>query len=236
MTQDVQITLGSEIVYVTGTVNSVSVIFTLVAATLWRATVERDELGIYELDLLLIDAASNQTTYRTTLYYAMPLMIYDRTPADLTRLLYLRRKIDASGWDSLTAAEQNEWLSGSKAAYNYTDLNRVEQAVHYLSDRLQLDGYYSGNITKEDWCREDIPRHSDMLRYLGNVKRLVEVYCLLPTSPGLPATMDQLDISGANAIEKVLVDINYLIGQMEAAYHYCSETNCGEGGYNTNEG
>ena len=232
MTQDVQITLGSEIVYVTGTVNSVSVTFTLVAANLWQTTVERDEAGIYELDLLLIDAASNQTTYRTTLYYAMPLMTYDRTPADLTRLSYLRQKIDTGGWSSLTEAEQSEWLSGSKAAYNYTDLNRTEQAVHYLSDRLELDGYYTGNITKEDWCREDIPRYSDMLRYLGNIKRLVEVYCLLPTSPGLPATMERFGIIEANAIEKVLVDINYLIGQMEAAYHYCGETNCGEGGYN----
>lgn len=36
----------------------------------------------------------------------------------------------------MTAAEQAEWLTGMKGAYNAADLNRVGIALNYLAARL----------------------------------------------------------------------------------------------------
>ena len=64
-------------------------------------------------------------------------LITDRTAADVERYLTLRNK----GFANLTQAERTEWLAPMKGAYNYTDLNRVEEAVIYVADKLRERGY-----------------------------------------------------------------------------------------------
>ena len=63
-------------------------------------------------------------------------LITDRTAADVERYLTLRNK----GFANLTATEKSEWLSNMKGAYNYTDLNRVEDAVQYVAGKLRERG------------------------------------------------------------------------------------------------
>lgn len=58
-------------------------------------------------------------------------LITDRTQADVTRLLELR----AIGYADMTAAEKAEYAA-SKGAYNYTDLNRVGNAMTYVKNLL----------------------------------------------------------------------------------------------------
>lgn len=69
-----------------------------------------------------------------------------------------------------------------------------------------------------EWIVEDIPSQSDMARYLGNVRRLAENYAVLPTSPALPGSMDSLTHTGANAIEKVMLDIETLTAAMPSIF------------------
>lgn len=86
----------------------------------------------------------------------------------------------------------------TKGAYNYSDLNRVERAVKEISDTRGL-----GLTTKTDWAMWDIPRKSDMKRYLDNVKTIAFV---IGSDIELPDSMDKLTYEMANNIEKVLVE------------------------------
>ena len=86
----------------------------------------------------------------------------------------------------------------TKGAYNYSDLNRVERAVKEISDTRRL-----GLTTKTDWTMWDIPRKSDMKRYLDNIKTIAFV---IGSDIELPDSMDKLTYEGANNIEKVLVE------------------------------
>ena len=63
-------------------------------------------------------------------------LIYDRTQADVDRVSTLTVKILTGGLSSLTDEEKEEYLAGMKGAYNYTDLNRVGQAVTYIASKM----------------------------------------------------------------------------------------------------
>lgn len=58
-------------------------------------------------------------------------LITDRTQADVARVVALR----AIGYDNMTAEEKAEYAA-SKGAYNYTDLNRVGNAIVYVKNLL----------------------------------------------------------------------------------------------------
>lgn len=87
--------------------------------------------------------------------------------------------------------------AATKGAYNYSDLNRVERAVAEISALAGLN-----LATKTDWQMWDIPRRSDMERYLNNI-RAIKDFC--DSSLPLPASMDNLTYEYANNIELILV-------------------------------
>lgn len=64
-------------------------------------------------------------------------LITDRTNADVQRWESLKSK----GWSGMTDAEKAEWAAGMKGAYNYTDLNRVTEAMDYINEQLVGYGY-----------------------------------------------------------------------------------------------
>ena len=63
-------------------------------------------------------------------------LIYDRTQADVNRVFTLKNKILTEGLNALSAEEKAEYMAGMKGAYNYTDMNRVGQAVAYIANRM----------------------------------------------------------------------------------------------------
>ena len=86
----------------------------------------------------------------------------------------------------------------TKGAYNYSDLNRVERAVQEISDR---DGL--GLVTKTNWGMWDIPKMSDMTRYLGNIRAIKNKYSI---DISLPNSMENLTYETANNIESILLE------------------------------
>jgi len=180
-------------------------------------------------------------------------LITDRMESDVVRLKELIKKT----WQGMTAEEREEyddgifpledingiWLQDStdeqlysqasvqRGAYNYTDWNRVETAVGYVSGELvQADTdlrAYATSLgvawsaafalpydpssysltTKTDWNDESKPSTTQMARYLNNV---VLIKAAIPNASAawLPDSMDRLDYSGANGIEQVLIDIH----------------------------
>ena len=87
----------------------------------------------------------------------------------------------------------------TKGAYNYSDLNRVERAVAEIADKM---GFVLA--TKTDWAMWDIPRESDMTRYLGNISAIRQRIPAGNDVPPVPTTMNNFTYEEANAIETIL--------------------------------
>lgn len=104
----------------------------------------------------------------------------------------------------------------TKGAYNYSDLNRVERTVAEISDELGL-----GLITKTDWAMWDIPRVSDLTRYVDNVRAIRNA---VGSSIALPEVGDKFTFSVANNIETILLHARR---SMDSALR-CGDVFCGD--------
>lgn len=149
-------------------------------------------------------------------------LITDRSTSDLTLLYALRNKIKNR---TATPAEWAEWLESSKGSYNATDLNRVGQAIQYLADLLNSYGYSATISPKTDWAISDIPRAADVTQYIADLNTLKNAFY---GTTELPDSMNNLTVTAANNIEKLLLEIEDYITNMAAAFVYSGEVYSGE--------
>lgn len=123
----------------------------------------------------------------------------------------------------ITDRTYNDVILGTdKGYYNYTDLNRVEEATAELAQLLTAQGYYTTvepYNKSTGWETQDIPTVQQMTRYLNNVKLCVKQFNAA-TGIELPESMELLDYIGANNIEKVLLKINELLNYMIEVLRY----------------
>lgn len=150
-------------------------------------------------------------------------LIYNRTKADVDRW----EELKAKGFKAMTAEEQAEWMAAMKGAYNYTNLNRVGQAIAYIASVLNGYGYDIAVSPKTDWIEKDIPTLEQLNAYLANVSIVRAALATLPTTPDVPADMDALTVEEANAIEKILVDLDTQLNRMATTFIPCGEAFCG---------
>ena len=142
-------------------------------------------------------------------------LIYDRTAADVAEAKRICTKVQLG--EVLTEAEQTAYFAGLRGSYNASDMNRVESAVAELSVALNAAGYANITIPRE-WSDGEIVTAAKWAQYLANVQTLVDAYYTLAGSPALPAASDRLSFDGANAIERILADIDMLISWMKHSY------------------
>ena len=224
MTQTISATLPASTVYVSGTVNDVAVTWTNVGGEIWEAVADRAEDDIYAVALTIVSASGQSTSTSFTLYYGLLNLITDRTQADVD---YAAR-LNAAGWDGMTADERTQWNLGLKGTYNAADLNRVGNAVNYVAGRLEGAGYSVPVNPKIDWLESDIPTYSDMEIYLNNVEIIRGTLTVPPATPEVPEDMETLTYEEANDIERILLAVDALITNMINAYFYSNEIVCGE--------
>jgi tetratricopeptide (TPR) repeat protein len=161
-------------------------------------------------------------------------MITDRSLSDVE----IAKSLIKKGLQSMTESEKQAFLLGLKGAYNYTDVNRVEGAIKYLCERLyllpdELKEYadelgvkwlelldvpydakaYKNVVTKENWSRQDIWIKEERDRYIENVFLVLDALNI--DISNVPNTMDKLNYSGANEIEKSLETFNVKLIELE---------------------
>lgn len=151
-------------------------------------------------------------------------LIMDRTAADVERYLTLRNK----GFANLTEAERTEWFSDMKGAYNYTDLNRVEEAVQYLAGRLSERGYIADIGATKTWSMDSLPTLADMNRYLNNIKVIRSAFATLSTTPQAPTSMKGFTYKEANDIEQIIFDVNKLLENLMSVWFFSGDLYAGE--------
>lgn len=155
-------------------------------------------------------------------------LITDRTAEDVSRLVYLARQLSAG---TATAAEQAEWAQDLKGAYNASDLNRVDAALEDLAAQLRAVGYaLPGFATVRTglWTVEDIPTASKMAQYLTNVTAVRDAITALDSTPPVPESMARLTYIGANNIERILLDVEDVLGRLRLSWFYSAEISAGE--------
>ena len=84
-----------------------------------------------------------------------------------------------------------------------------------------------GKAEDREWQTTDIIRLSQWRQYLANVQALRDAYYTLAETGELTDAEDRLDYIGANTIEKILADIDLLIGWMKSSYRRCGTFRAG---------
>lgn len=117
-----------------------------------------------------------------------------------------------------------------KAYIDYVDLNRVENAVKNLSERLMAAGYGQTVLQRPSvWTMYDIRTQADMDRLRDNINALRNAFATsYPDTPDTPESITYNNIAQANAIEQILADLDELEAKMEAGYRYSAEPISGE--------
>jgi hypothetical protein len=222
-TQEINVSLPSDIIYVSGTVNSKAYTWTLVDAA-WQAIADRADDETYLVALTAINAAGTSASYEFTLYYGLLNLITDRTQADVDLVKALSRKRR----DTFTEEEQAAWDASLKGAYNATDMNRVGSAINYVAGRLIAEGYNVQVQPKIDWTVADIPTPAQLDAYLADVATIRAALAVYAETPEVPADMEKLTFAEANDIERILLDVDALITNMMQAWYYAGEIYSGE--------
>lgn len=170
-------------------------------------------------------------------------LIYDRTKADVQRVYTLKSKILTEGLSSLTTAERAEYMAGMKGAYNYTDMNRIGQAIAYIAERMTTISVELANYCDEkgvsydsifdlpfdpatvvvspktNWAMGDIPTQAQITTFLNNLSVLRRQLTLPASAPSVPTSLDGMDYEIANNMEYLLFIIDTKFSEVEAALY-----------------
>ncbi len=222
----ISINVGSDIMYVGGTVNGIETLFDGIDGHTFTADVAQSADDRYVLDLQLVDEAGNTSEYKNTFKYILPFFVYDRTQADVDRVKELNKKyLDGT----ITDEEKQEWNTGIngklglKGAFNLSDIQRIENNTQIIG------GLVAASVNVKTWAYGDIPRVSDYRRIRQNVQKIKEAFLThsdTPEVPGQPLNTYQK----WNDIEKILHDVYYIYVRLKNSYYYCdTEMYAGEG-------
>ena len=77
------------------------------------------------------------------------------------------------------------------------------------------------------WFEDDMPTSTQMEQYRQNVSAIRSVLEVMQSTPSVPGSMDGLTAGGANALEQILMDVEYQIGVMETTFVACGPATCG---------
>ena len=98
-----------------------------------------------------------------------------------------------------------------KGCLNVLDINRIEENIAYLSERLS-ELYFPNYVLTKRWGKDNLPNELDIQRIIANVRELVESFYQPSGAPMLPVTISSYD--DVNAIERNIDLIKYLIDCM----------------------
>lgn len=148
-------------------------------------------------------------------------MIFDRTQQDVDIAIQIRDD-KVKKFIVLTETE-NEQIERGTLTIN--TLNRIESKQQYLADLLNLYAYPVQIQTRTNWTSIDIFDEENHSRILQNLLSLKKAFYVLKNSPDIPEYL--FGFIELNSVEKILVDIEYLINAMSANWVYMGEYNMG---------
>ena len=149
-------------------------------------------------------------------------LVYDRLQSDVIKARNLREKVQSGA--TLTQQEWDLYFAGLKGAYNgFNDLDRVEKCTIDITERLNNYGYHFTINAKDNWTLDEEINIDDINRVKNNLQKIKDNFYVLINTPEIPSIeKTSINYIDANNIEKILFDINILIGRMEEGIRYCN--------------
>lgn len=174
---------------------------------------------------------SRFTNYQLSILSSLE-YVTDRKEVDVLRWEYLRAK----GWSKMTDTERMEWLgdliiepTATKGMYTYKDLNRVESAIEHLIKAFKEYGYKVPDmVIKTDWTYKDAFWKPEMIRYYTNIETLRGLIHTYPDTPKAPMIGEKMTYQLANDIEKILIDLDNILGSIKRGWRYVGDFIVGE--------
>lgn len=115
-----------------------------------------------------------------------------------------------------------------KGAYNYTDLNRVGEAVAYLANILNASGRSASVTAKTNWTMADIPSRTQEAAFLSDLVLLKS--SVTGDVPTVPSTLDGMTYEVANRIEQILIAVHDSINYERSNWEVSGLMICGTEG------
>lgn len=120
--------------------------------------------------------------------------------------------------------EQSDILLKTDKAYiRYQDLNRIENNIDFIGQKLEISG-----LSIKNWDLRPIPKEEDLTRILHNLAKLCEAW-QVPNIPSLPDEPIN-DYLKFNRIEEIEYLLKKNIDETSEATIHCGEAFCGEMG------
>ena len=155
----------------------------------------------------------------------LPDLITDRTAADVDEACRLHAKFRANR--PLTPTERAAWLAGLRGCYNVSDMNRVALGANALAAAMAAAGYAPSPYTPlpETRSSSEFVPCSEFVLYLESIQSLRAAGLRRADTPPVPEAGAQwFDYRGANAVERILVDIESALDSLPYGWCYCGET------------
>lgn len=149
-------------------------------------------------------------------------MITNRTISDVENAIRIRTE-KVQTFQNLTEDDINTLERGS---ITINTLNRIERKQEELKDILNEHGYYTGNIVNKTWNYTQIFDVTDFERIISNTNKLRNAFYVYSKTPKTPDVSYYYE--DINSLEKILVDIDEMIQQIDKTYIYCGTFECGE--------
>lgn len=116
----------------------------------------------------------------------------------------------------------------AKGYYGIDDLNRVGNAMYYIAERLRACGWDITVSPRTDWVLTDRATPAAAKRYLTNLRRIRTALALFASTPEVPSGAAPFNAQEANDIEKILIDVEDMVGRTMTAYFYSGDLFAGE--------
>lgn len=186
MTEQLQVNLGLDVIYVHGTVNGIEATFTLVDTGIWSAVVDKAPDGKYEVVITAYNSLGTHTTLETTIYKLDGLI---QSKLDWTQWDYYNAediiRVEANTQfvaDYLATMGYIADLQGVKADWTMldfptiTEINRIENNINALQECFYAP---EGWQNKKTWSKGKRFSWEDALRYEKNLHLLTEMINLI---------------------------------------------------------
>lgn len=151
-------------------------------------------------------------------------LITDRTQADYQEWLTLSQ----IAWADMTDAQKAKWSVPMKGAYNYTDVNRVGEAILTLQALFTSYGYSVPVDVRTDWTVGEWTSQAQMNAYVQSIANIRGVLSVASTTPAAPDSMDDGTVVIWNSIEQILLDVEDAINRLSQSLWYAGEIYSGE--------
>lgn len=102
-----------------------------------------------------------------------------------------------------------------KGCLNTIDINRIEENIAFLSERL-LEYSYPSTVSTKQWATDNLPTKIDIERIINNVRSLISSFYQVSDAPPLPNEI--LSYNDINQLEKNIDLIRYLLDCMVSSF------------------